>query len=678
MDRTLRLGVLLALMLALVPAPAGAAGLDVQFTVVEETPVSVTIRATITGATGPIQATARVEPLRDGEPVPPVRGVKVDAVEKVAEYKHTPQTETKRIPIAEAIAALDTEILALKNTKGLKSEEIDARREEWHGKEDERGALVAQASQGATQTEKEEVVAHRYTLETRERLALVAHCNAGDAILLPAQSWAEPPPPMLLSDTELSLDDTLTNWGESTAVYEWTIDTGEVRTPTGGWGSSGVLVVNINGQDYYDTENSSWWATEWPYRMQLTIDNSASTENLIDFPLMVKLTDARFNYSHSQPDGDDIRFVDADDSKALNFEIDTWDSGGDSWFWVQVPQIDAGSNTDYIWMYYGSPTVANGENAEVVWRSEYKFVSHMNNYPGDSTKIWDSTVNANHGTKGAGAAAPTEVAGLVGRAQQFVRASSQYISLGNKFNAGAAGSLSISCLVKPVSTQTYMGILNKALAASPYTGYSLWRSFSTANKPRAALNDGVTSIVSTATSVAGDGAWVTADLVIDRVLNLLRIVYNGVAEDSDSIAAVGSPNTTTNFIIGGSNSLAANPFDGLIDELRLSSVAWGLEWIEAENLALTDALLTYGAEDLPDAAAPVVPVPAIETAEALLCVAVAMAAVKQRHIILYVAAFVLLLFTGFAIAETAGTLAVMPFCFAVYMVYMTALSVGRR
>jgi len=119
-------------------------------------------------------------------------------------------------------------------------------------------------------------------------------------------------------------------------------------------------------------------------------------------------------------------------------------------------------------------------------------------------------------------------------------------------------------------------------------------------------------------------------------------------------------------------------YDGLICELRLSSVARTAEWIEAENLALTDALLTYGVEDLPDAAAPVVPVPVIETAEALLCVAVAWAAVKQRHIILYVAAFVLLLFTGFAIAETTGMLAVMPFCFAVYMLYMAALSVGRR
>jgi len=675
MDRTLRLGVLLALVLALVPAPAGAAGLDVQFAVVEETPVSVTIRATITGATGPIQATARVEPLRDGESVPPVRGVKVDAVEKVAVYAHTPQTETQRIPIAEAIAALDTEILALKNTKGLKSEEIDARREEWHGKEAELEALRSEADKGATLTEVEEVVAHRYTLETRERLALVAHCNVGDAILLPAQSWAEPPPSLLLSDTELSLDDTLTNWGESTAVYEWTIDTGECRTPTGGWGSSGVLVVNINGQDYYDTENSSWWATNWPYRMQLTIDNSASTENLVDFPLMVKLTPARFDYSHSQPDGDDIRFVDADDSKALNFEVDTWDSGGDSWFWVQVPQIDAASNTDYIWMYYGSPTVGNGENAEVVWENGYVAVYHMNNKPGDATKILDSTANHNHGTKGAGAAAPTEVAGSVGMAQSFDGGDA--IAVASNASLKPA-QLSIVALVSITNwtAESLETIVSKGAVATTGTGYDLISPNNLAEMSASVYqSDGARK--------RATGDWIPRDanpscygMTADGVN--VQCYRNGTAAGA-AVAYDGTILHNNNALYIGKYYLGASYYlRGPICELRLSSVARTAEWIEAENLALTDALLTYGVEDLPDAAAPVVPVPVIETAEALLCVAVAWAAVKQRHIILYVAAFVLLLFTGFAIAETTGMLAVMPFCFAVYMLYMAALSVGRR
>jgi hypothetical protein len=177
-------------------------------------------------------------------------------------------------------------------------------------------------------------------------------------------------------------------------------------------------------------------------------------------------------------------------------------------------------------------------------------------------------------------------------------------------------------------------------------------------------------------------------------LNGTKSVYAAIANDVDFTLAFSTSGATWQFYKNGAPSTAvaygsalrtdkigfgySYGWDGPICELRLSSVARSAEWVEAENLAITDALLTYGAEDLPDPAAPVVPVPPIETAEALLCVAVAMAAVKQRHIILYVAAFVLLLFTGFAIAETAVTLSIMPFCFAAYMLYMTALSVGRR
>ena len=57
-------------------------------------------------------------------------------------------------------------------------------------------------------------------------------------------------------------------------------------------------------------------------------------------------------------------------------------------------------------------------NAQSVWSNDFVFVSHMNDQEG-GTKIYDSTSNANHGTKGAGDAAPTEVDGLVGKAQSF-------------------------------------------------------------------------------------------------------------------------------------------------------------------------------------------------------------------------------------------------------------------
>ncbi len=38
----------------------------------------------------------------------------------------------------------------------------------------------------------------------------------------------------------------------------------------------------------------------------------------------------------------------------LAHEIESWNESGTSYVWVSVPQIDASSGTDYIWMYYGN------------------------------------------------------------------------------------------------------------------------------------------------------------------------------------------------------------------------------------------------------------------------------------------------------------------------------------
>ncbi len=58
----------------------------------------------------------------------------------------------------------------------------------------------------------------------------------------------------------------------------------------------------------------AWYGTGWKYRKKLTFDNSGQSENLIDFPVLVKLTPANFDYSHCESDGRDIRFVDSDDT----------------------------------------------------------------------------------------------------------------------------------------------------------------------------------------------------------------------------------------------------------------------------------------------------------------------------------------------------------------------------
>ena len=83
-----------------------------------------------------------------------------------------------------------------------------------------------------------------------------------------------------------------------------------------------------------DDGGESWWNTSWLNRTKITFDNSASSEDLIDFPVLVSLTSAEIDYAKTQGVGNDIRFVDADGITELPYEIEKWDDLGTSVVWV--------------------------------------------------------------------------------------------------------------------------------------------------------------------------------------------------------------------------------------------------------------------------------------------------------------------------------------------------------
>ena len=144
-----------------------------------------------------------------------------------------------------------------------------------------------------------------------------------------------------------------------------------------------------------------WWDTNWQYRMELTFDNTASGENLTNFPVLVHLTSthsdfwAHINSSIAIDDTKDLGFVDADDFTELYFEAEKINyTSKDALIWVKVPQIDAGSTTDFIYIYYGNPAATESayHSANDVWDSNFKMVLHLNETSGTH---YDSTINGN-------------------------------------------------------------------------------------------------------------------------------------------------------------------------------------------------------------------------------------------------------------------------------------------
>ena len=168
---------------------------------------------------------------------------------------------------------------------------------------------------------------------------------------------------------------------------------------------------------------TTWADADYPYRFAVTVESDYVDVDE-EFPFVIDDAPAHF-WDNVQEDGADI-LVCAEDKTKLYSELATWSYlFHDIELWVKGELSSTVDSVFYV--YYGIDIewadndytgITGSVPAQNVWDENFVFVSHMNDQEG-ATKIYDSTSNANHGNKGAGAEAPTEVDGLVGKAQSF-------------------------------------------------------------------------------------------------------------------------------------------------------------------------------------------------------------------------------------------------------------------
>ena len=93
----------------------------------------------------------------------------------------------------------------------------------------------------------------------------------------------------------------------------------------------------------------------WGYCLFVTVDNTNNPQMLTDYQVCVELDSSKFNFSHAQPDGDDLRFTDRN-GNTLSYWIEFYDSTNKkARIWVKMDTIPASNATDII-MYYSNPT----------------------------------------------------------------------------------------------------------------------------------------------------------------------------------------------------------------------------------------------------------------------------------------------------------------------------------
>lgn len=312
--------------------------------------------------------------------------------------------------------------------------------------------------------------------------------------------------------------------------------------------------------------------------------------NVYNFPVLVRLTNANFNFSQARSRGEDIRFTKSDNTP-LPYEAELWDpAGGQAVCWVLVDTVYGNDSSHCITMYWGSTTAADSSQSEAVFDTMHGFQGVWHMAQAGNTPALDATMNNYDGTP-TGMSAASAVAGMIGNAQQFDGATSGITLLGTasgKMNFYRDGYYTLSAwayvdtldsLYNPIITKSDYQYGLQVKSNDDWEFFILKDSLYESSRMQAVARQwkhlvGVRD---------GDRQYLYLDgvCVVDTIE--FRIPVPPAGED-----------TTFDVSIGYDGSLARY-LKGMIDEVRVSNVARSPDWIRLEymNQKAEDALVVF-------------------------------------------------------------------------------------
>jgi Concanavalin A-like lectin/glucanases superfamily len=319
----------------------------------------------------------------------------------------------------------------------------------------------------------------------------------------------------------------------------------------------------------------------------------------VDFPMLVSLTEPwlrdRGNAGDvARSDGFDIYFsADVAGTARLAHEVESYAPvSGLLVAWVKIPALSAGS---VVYLHYGDPAITTSQQTvDAVWSNGYQLVMHLD-------AIDDATGKTASATFAATAVA--NVAGQIDRGRDFngiddrVDAGSG-AALDNVFAAGGTaeawffassyGQNSFGRLFDKGHTAGWSFAVNNGNATNTLAFvYGASTSFGEWNGPSDAValdSWHHAAVVYTAATAANNPT-----LYIDGV------ALTGMNELVSPSGTIGS-DASANLFVGNRQALDRT-FDGLLDELRLSSVIRSDEWLltQHRNQSAPDQFVTVSA-----------------------------------------------------------------------------------
>lgn len=312
----------------------------------------------------------------------------------------------------------------------------------------------------------------------------------------------------------------------------------------------------------------------WRFLARVRMNTSSSganiAEDVVDFPILVRLDSLVFDFSQAMRSGADICFTTAN-GLPLPHEVELWDSlAGRALIWVRIDTVFGDNADQYVLMQWGNNQAGDRSNSAAVFDTAagYAGVWHMRNP--ETGMALDATATAAHGI-GAGIRFAD---GPLGKALLF-DSTSNPIDCGNPQALSASDTMTVSAWVALADTAAdrYMRILSKKTQLFALEGYEL--------ECNAYLSSRTQPEKGTVTLLAADTSWARGYVTFTGGWHLLSVC---IAGDSSWVFCNGREITTrTNrpytslaasaapLLIGGASF--GDLFHGMIDELRIEKRA---------------------------------------------------------------------------------------------------------
>ncbi len=318
--------------------------------------------------------------------------------------------------------------------------------------------------------------------------------------------------------------------------------------------------------------------TAFPFRVPVQFCGYNRGETLTNFPALITLGAHVTNFNYSQflsTSGGDLRFSDGEQTRLLNYEIDTWSTNGTSYIWVQIPALTTSATT--VWAYWGNPGLTTAPACTTngaTWSENYVGVWHL----GESSGLFRDSVSTNHGTLiDANSSSTRATNSLIGRGIRLVGSQADVIEIANEANFKLTTNFTVAAWAKELNGDCWAPWVSKRGEGQ---GYGLRRRGCGSPAAPDWVTRGPSNGEQNGPTI--DAGWHgVAGTLSGGATKTKRLFIDGVVAAADA-AVTGTIVDTGDALLFGGRTNSAAYWGGILDEVRVSRIERSTNWVWAE------------------------------------------------------------------------------------------------